>query len=61
MRSNVYSLYLQEKPGGVITIHVQSKWNADGREDAYTLSQYLTQGCLAVWYAVREGVPVTIG
>lgn len=55
-------------PGGAITIHAQPKWNADGRQDAYTLSQNWTQGCVAVtnsvmeelWYAVREGVPVTI-
>lgn len=55
-------------PGGAITIHAQPKWNADGKEDAYTLSQNWTQGCVAVtnsemkelWYAVREGVPVTI-
>ena len=56
------------KPGGDITIHAQPKWNADGKQDAYTLSQNWTQGCVAVsngvmkelWYAVREGVPVTI-
>jgi murein L,D-transpeptidase YafK len=55
-------------PGGAITIHAQPKWNADGSQDAYTLSQNWTQGCVAVtnsvmeelWYAVREGVPVTI-
>ena len=55
-------------PGGDITIHAQPKWNADGRGDAYTLSQNWTEGCVAVtnavmeelWYAVREGVPVTI-
>lgn len=55
-------------PGGAITIHAQPKWNADGKQDAYTLSQNWTQGCVAVtnsvmeelWYAVREGVPVTI-
>lgn len=56
------------KPGGDITIHAQPKWNADGHGDTYTLSQNWTQGCVAVtnsamlrlWYAVREGVPVTI-
>ncbi|MDD2450983.1 MAG: L,D-transpeptidase family protein [Sulfurovum sp.] len=56
------------RPGGDITIHAQPKWNADGKQDAYTLSQNWTQGCVAVtnsvmeelWYAVREGVPVTI-
>ncbi|MFT7880204.1 MAG: L,D-transpeptidase family protein [Sulfurimonas sp.] len=55
-------------PGGAITIHAQPKWNADGKQDAYTLSQNWTQGCVAVtnsvmselWYAVREGIPVTI-
>jgi len=55
-------------PGGDITIHAQPTWNADGKGDKYTLSQNWTQGCVAVtntamkqlWYAVREGVPVTI-
>ena len=55
-------------PGGDITIHAQPKWNADGKGDGYTLSQNWTQGCVAVtnsamkelWYAVREGVPITI-
>jgi len=55
-------------PGGDITIHAQPKWNADGRGDSYTLSKNWTQGCVAVtnaamkelWYAVREGVPITI-
>jgi len=55
-------------PGGDITIHAQPKWNADGRGDSYTLARNWTQGCVAVtnssmkklWYAVREGVPVTI-
>jgi len=55
-------------PGGDITIHAQPKWNADGRRDNYTLSQNWTEGCVAVtndamkelWYAVREGVPITI-
>jgi len=55
-------------PGGDITIHAQPKWNADGKRDAYTLSRNWTQGCVAVtneamkelWYAVREGVPITI-
>ncbi|MFT7823992.1 MAG: L,D-transpeptidase family protein [Sulfurimonas sp.] len=56
------------KPGGDITIHAQPKWNANGEQNAYTLSQNWTRGCVAVtndvmerlWYAVREGVPVTI-
>ena len=55
-------------PGGAITIHAQPPWNADGRSNDYTLSRNWTQGCVAVtndamsklWYAVREGVPVTI-
>jgi len=55
-------------PGGDITIHAQPTWNADGKGDNYTLSRNWTQGCVAVtnsamnqlWYAVREGVPVTI-
>lgn len=55
-------------PGGDITIHAQPTWNADGKGDSYTLSRNWTQGCVAVtnaamkelWYAVREGVPITI-
>ena len=55
-------------PGGDITIHAQPTWNADGKGDDYTLARNWTQGCVAVtnsamnqlWYAVREGVPVTI-
>jgi len=55
-------------PGGDITIHAQPTWNADGKGDNYTLARNWTQGCVAVtnsamnqlWYAVREGVPVTI-
>jgi len=55
-------------PGGDITIHAQPKWNADGHGDRYTLAHNWTRGCVAVtnqamkrlWYAVREGVPVTI-
>ena len=55
-------------PGGAVTIHAQPKWNADGKGDSYTLSRNWTQGCVAVtndamkelWYAVREGVPITI-
>lgn len=55
-------------PGGSITIHAQPVWNADGHADSYTLAHNWTQGCVAVtnsamrqlWYAVREGVPVTI-
>ena len=55
-------------PGGDITIHAQPAWNADGNGDSHTLSNDWTQGCVAVtnsamkelWYAVREGVPITI-
>ena len=55
-------------PGGAVTIHAQPKWNADGKGDSYTLARNWTQGCVAVtndamkdlWYAVREGVPITI-
>ncbi len=55
-------------PGGDITIHAQPKWNADGKQDSYTLQKDWTQGCVAVtndamkelWYAVREGVPIVI-
>jgi len=55
-------------PGGDITIHAQPTWNADGKGDSYTLARNWTQGCVAVtneamkelWYAVREGVPITI-
>lgn len=55
-------------PGGAVTIHAQPTWNANGKGDSYTLSQNWTQGCVAVtndamkelWYAVREGVPITI-
>ncbi len=55
-------------PGGDITIHAQPTWNANGKGDKYTLSRNWTHGCVAVtnsamnqlWYAVREGVPVTI-
>lgn len=55
-------------PGGAVTLHGQPTWNADGKGDSYTLSQNWTQGCVAVtnsameelWYAVREGVPITI-
>jgi len=55
-------------PGAGITIHAQPKWNADGKGDSYTLAHNWTQGCVAVtnaamkelWYAVREGVPITI-
>ncbi|MDQ7083655.1 MAG: L,D-transpeptidase family protein [Sulfurovum sp.] len=54
--------------GGDITIHAQPKWNANGEQDTYTLSKDWTQGCVAVtntamkslWYAVSEGVPITI-
>ncbi|MCF6244315.1 MAG: L,D-transpeptidase family protein [Sulfurovum sp.] len=55
-------------PGKDITIHAQPVWNADGKGDAYTLSKDWTEGCVAVtneamkelWYAVHEGVPITI-
>jgi len=55
-------------PGGDITIHAQPTWNANGKGDKYTLSRNWTNGCVAItnsamnqlWYAVREGVPVTI-
>jgi len=55
-------------PGGDITIHAQPTWNADGKGDEYTLAHNWTQGCVAVtndvmkqlWYAVREGIPITI-
>ena len=55
-------------PGGSITIHAQPVWNADGHGDSYTLARNWTQGCIAVtnsamnqlWYAIREGVLVTI-
>ena len=55
-------------PGGDITIHAQPKWNADGKDDSYTLARDWTKGCVAVtnkamkelWYAVREGVPIII-
>ncbi len=55
-------------PGGDITIHAQPTWNADGNGDKDTLKKNWTHGCVAVtnsamdklWYAVREGVPVTI-
>ena len=55
-------------PGGDITIHAQPIWNADGKGNDYTLARNWTQGCVAVtneamkelWYAVREGVPITI-
>lgn len=55
-------------PGGDITIHAQPKWNADGKGDSYTLARNWTQGCVAItneamkelWYAVHEGVPITI-
>ena len=55
-------------PGGDITIHAQPTWNASGKGDKYTLAHNWTEGCVAVtndamkqlWYAVREGVPITI-
>ena len=55
-------------PGGDITIHAQPTWNATGKGNDYTLSKDWTRGCIAVgniemkrlWYAVREGVSITI-
>ncbi len=55
-------------PGGNITIHAQPAWNASGKQNDYMLARNWTQGCVAVtnevmkelWYAVREGVPITI-
>ena len=55
-------------PGGDITIHAQPTWNASGKGNDYTFSKDWTQGCIAVsnkdmqrlWYAVREGVSITI-
>ena len=54
--------------GGSITIHAQPPWNASGKKDNYMLARNWTDGCVAVtnsvmddlWFAVREGVPVTI-
>ena len=55
-------------PGGNITIHAQPKWNASGLKNDFMLARNWTEGCVAVtndvmkelWYAVREGVPITI-
>ena len=55
-------------PGGSITIHAQPPWNASGKKDDYMLARNWTDGCVAVtntvmddlWYAVREGIPITI-
>ena len=55
-------------PGGLITIHGQPKWNADGRGDEYTLAHDWTEGCMALpnkkmkqlWEGVRNGTPITI-
>ena len=55
-------------PGGNITIHAQPKWNASGKKNDFMLARNWTEGCVAVtndvmkelWYAVREGVPITI-
>lgn len=55
-------------PGGLITIHGQPKWNADGRGNDYTLSRDWTEGCIAVtndamdrlWRAVENGVKIEI-
>jgi murein L,D-transpeptidase YafK len=55
-------------PGGLITIHGQPKWNADGRGDKYTLAHDWTEGCIALpnstmqllWESVALGVPIEI-
>lgn len=55
-------------PGGLVTIHGQPKWNADGRGDAYTLQHDWTEGCIALpnsgmeflWEAVGLGVIIEI-
>lgn len=55
-------------PGGNITIHAQPPFNANGYKDSFMLARNWTDGCVAVtnavmdelWYAVREGVPITI-
>lgn len=55
-------------PGGLVTIHGQPKWNADGRGDAYTLKHDWTEGCIALpnsgmeflWEAVGLGVIIEI-
>ncbi|MBN2768336.1 MAG: L,D-transpeptidase [Campylobacterales bacterium] len=55
-------------PGGLITIHGQPKWNADGRGDKYTLANDWTEGCIALpnstmqllWESVALGVPIEI-
>jgi len=55
-------------PGGNITIHAQPPFNASGDKDTFMLARNWTDGCVAVtnrvmddlWYAVREGVPITI-
>lgn len=55
-------------PGGLITIHAQPKWNADGRGDEYTLSHDWTEGCIAIpnkamdylWASVARGTTIEI-
>lgn len=55
-------------PGGDITVHAQPPWNANGIQNAYTLSKNWTRGCVAVtnemmdalWYRVPTGTPITI-
>lgn len=55
-------------PGGLVTIHGQPKWNADGRGDSYTLQHDWTEGCIALpnsgmeflWEAVGLGVIIEI-
>ncbi len=55
-------------PGGLVTIHGQPKWNADGSGDFYTLKHDWTEGCIALpnsgmkflWEAVELGVTIEI-
>ncbi len=55
-------------PGGMITIHGQPHWNADGHGDSYTLAHDWTNGCIALtnkdldwlWGSVRVGTPIII-
>jgi len=56
------------KTGGLITIHGQPKWNADGKGDKYTLAHDWTEGCIALpnstmqllWESVALNVPIEI-
>lgn len=64
----IRSKALGKDPGGLITIHGQPKWNADGRGDSYTLQHDWTEGCIAVpnsamkflWESVTLGVEIEI-